>query len=68
MCCGTVVLREMLDFCAELNITSDIEMIRMDEINGAYERIPRRCRALEDPPRTADATGSAGLRFRRFNK
>lgn len=29
----------MLDFCGQHNITSDIETIRMDEINGAYERM-----------------------------
>lgn len=31
--------QEMLDFCAEHNILSDIETIRMDEINTAYERM-----------------------------
>ncbi len=31
--------QEMLDFCAEHNITSDVEMITMDQINEAYERI-----------------------------
>lgn len=31
--------QEMLDFCAEHNIVSDVEMIRMDEINDAYERM-----------------------------
>ncbi len=31
--------QEMLDFCAEKGITSDIEMIRMDEIESAYERM-----------------------------
>lgn len=34
-----VVIREMLDFCAEHNIVSDIEVFRMDEINDAYERM-----------------------------
>ena len=29
----------MLDFCAEHGITSDIEMIRMQDINVAYERM-----------------------------
>ena len=29
----------MLDFCAKHNIVSDIELIRMDEINEAYERM-----------------------------
>jgi uncharacterized zinc-type alcohol dehydrogenase-like protein len=31
--------QEMLDFCAEHGIVSDIEMIRMDYINTAYERM-----------------------------
>lgn len=31
--------QEMLDFCGKHGITSDIEMIRMDEINEAYERM-----------------------------
>lgn len=31
--------QEMLDFCAEHNIVSDIEMIPMDYINTAYERM-----------------------------
>ena len=31
--------QEMLDFCAKNNIVSDIEMIRMDEIEDAYERM-----------------------------
>jgi uncharacterized zinc-type alcohol dehydrogenase-like protein len=29
----------MLDFCGKHNIVSDIEMIRIDEINEAYERM-----------------------------
>ncbi|QIK79287.1 NAD(P)-dependent alcohol dehydrogenase [Sphingomonas piscis] len=33
--------QEMLDFCAEHGITSDIEMIRGDQINEAYERMLR---------------------------
>ena len=33
--------QEMLDFCADHGIVSDIETIRMDEINGAYERMLR---------------------------
>ena len=36
---GLPETQEMLDFCGEHNITSDIEMIRMDEINHAYERM-----------------------------
>ncbi|MCC8558519.1 NAD(P)-dependent alcohol dehydrogenase [Xanthomonas vesicatoria] len=31
--------QEMLDFCAKHNIVSDIETIRADEINTAYERM-----------------------------
>jgi uncharacterized zinc-type alcohol dehydrogenase-like protein len=31
--------QEMLDFCAEHGITSDVEVIRMDQINDAYERM-----------------------------
>lgn len=33
--------QEMLDFCGQHGITSDIEMIRMDQINEAYERMLR---------------------------
>ena len=29
----------MLDFCAEHGIVSDIETIRIDQVNEAYERI-----------------------------
>ncbi|MDT8264718.1 zinc-binding dehydrogenase, partial [Roseomonas sp. DSM 102946] len=38
---GIAETQEMLDFCGEHGITSDIEMIRMDEINTAYERMIR---------------------------
>jgi len=31
--------QEMLDFCAERGITSDIELIRIQQINEAYERL-----------------------------
>ena len=31
--------QEMLDFCAEHGIVSEIEMIKMDEINEAYDRM-----------------------------
>jgi alcohol dehydrogenase (NADP+) len=31
--------QEMLDFCGEKGITSDIEMIRIQQINEAYERL-----------------------------
>jgi alcohol dehydrogenase (NADP+) len=33
--------QEMLDFCAEHNITSDIEMIRIQQVNEAYDRLAR---------------------------
>ena len=33
--------QEMLDFCAEKNILPDCEMIRMDQINDAFERMER---------------------------
>lgn len=36
---GIPETQEMLDFCAAHGITSDIEMIRMDEIEDAYERM-----------------------------
>ena len=36
---GIKETQEMLDFCAEHNITSDIEMIAMKDINEAYERM-----------------------------
>lgn len=36
---GIPETQEMLDFCAEHNIVSDIEMIAMKDINTAYERL-----------------------------
>ncbi len=36
---GIPETQEMLDFCAEHGIVSDIEMIRADQINEAYERV-----------------------------
>jgi uncharacterized zinc-type alcohol dehydrogenase-like protein len=36
---GLKETQEMLDFCAEKNIVSDIEMIPMQKINEAYERM-----------------------------
>ena len=36
---GLPETQEMLDFCAEHNIVSDIEMIAMKDINIAYERL-----------------------------
>ena len=36
---GIAETQEMLDFCAEHGIVSDVEMIKMDYINEAYERV-----------------------------
>ncbi|WP_018614016.1 NAD(P)-dependent alcohol dehydrogenase [Segetibacter koreensis] len=36
---GIAETQEMLDFCGKHNIVSDIEMINIQQINGAYERL-----------------------------
>ena len=36
---GIAETQEMLDFCGQHGITCDIELIRMDQINEAYERM-----------------------------
>jgi alcohol dehydrogenase (NADP+) len=36
---GTAETQEMLDFCAEKNIVADVEVISMQYINEAYERM-----------------------------
>lgn len=36
---GIKETQEMLDFCAEHNIASDVEVIKIQDINGAYERM-----------------------------
>jgi uncharacterized zinc-type alcohol dehydrogenase-like protein len=36
---GVAETQEMLDFCAEHSIVSDIELIRIDQVNQAYERL-----------------------------
>ncbi len=36
---GLPETQEMLDFCGKHDLTADIELIRMDEINTAYERM-----------------------------
>ncbi len=36
---GIAETQEMLDFCGKHGITSDIELIRMDQVNEAYERM-----------------------------
>jgi alcohol dehydrogenase (NADP+) len=38
---GIQETQEMLDFCAEHNVASDIELIKADQINDAYERVVR---------------------------
>ncbi len=38
---GIAETQEMLAFCAEKNILPEVEMIRMDEINHAYERMEK---------------------------
>ena len=38
---GLAETQEMLDFCAKHDIMSDIELIRMDQINVAYDRMLR---------------------------
>ncbi len=38
---GIPETQEMLDFCAEHNIASDIELIPIQQINDAYERMLR---------------------------
>jgi uncharacterized zinc-type alcohol dehydrogenase-like protein len=38
---GIAETQEMLDFCGKHNIVSEIEMINMQDINGAYERMLR---------------------------
>jgi uncharacterized zinc-type alcohol dehydrogenase-like protein len=38
---GIAETQEMLDYCAEHNITSDVEVIAMKDINEAYERMEK---------------------------
>jgi uncharacterized zinc-type alcohol dehydrogenase-like protein len=38
---GIAETQEMLDFCGQKGITCDVERIRMDQINQAYERMLR---------------------------
>lgn len=38
---GIAETQEMLDFCAERGITADVEVIRIQQINEAYERMLR---------------------------
>lgn len=36
---GIAETQEMLDFCAEHNIRADIEIIGVNDVNDAYERL-----------------------------
>jgi alcohol dehydrogenase (NADP+) len=36
---GIAETQELLDFCGKHSITSDIEMIKIQDINEAYERM-----------------------------
>jgi uncharacterized zinc-type alcohol dehydrogenase-like protein len=36
---GIAETQEMLDFCAEHGIVSEVEVIRADQVNEAYERV-----------------------------
>jgi uncharacterized zinc-type alcohol dehydrogenase-like protein len=36
---GLPETQEMLDYCAENNITADVEVIPINEINNAYKRM-----------------------------
>ena len=36
---GLPETQEMLDYCAEKNITADVEMINMKDVNQCYERL-----------------------------
>ena len=38
---GIAETQEMLDYCGEKNIVCDIEMIPMQQINEAYERLAK---------------------------
>jgi uncharacterized zinc-type alcohol dehydrogenase-like protein len=36
---GMPETQEMLDYCAEHDIVSDIEMVTVDKLNEAYDRV-----------------------------
>ena len=38
---GILETQEMLEFCAEKGVTADIEMIKIQQINDAYERLQK---------------------------
>jgi alcohol dehydrogenase (NADP+) len=55
---GIAETQEMLDFCAEKGITSDIEMIRIQDIDHAYDRMQKsdvKYRFVIDSKTLADA-------------
>jgi uncharacterized zinc-type alcohol dehydrogenase-like protein len=55
--------QEMLDFCAAHGLGADIELIRMDEINTAYERMLRsdvKYRFVIDLKTLAETDGAGG--------
>ncbi len=59
---GIPETQEMLDFCARKNILPDCEMIRMDQINEAFERMERsdvRYRFVIDMASLADVENGA---------
>ena len=38
---GIALTQEMLDFCGQHNITSDVELIAIQQVNEAYDRMLR---------------------------
>ena len=38
---GTAETQEMLDFCGEHGLTADVEVLPMDQVNTAFERLAR---------------------------
>ena len=36
---GIALTQEMLDFCAEHHLGSEVEVISVDQVNEAYERV-----------------------------
>jgi uncharacterized zinc-type alcohol dehydrogenase-like protein len=36
---GMAETQEMMDFCAQHNIVSDVEMVNIQDVNAAYERL-----------------------------
>ena len=58
---GIAETQEMLDFCAEHGLGAEIELIRADQINEAYERVARQRRALPLRDRHGDDLSFAAL-------